>query len=236
MSISITQNAGAGGTSVADVVSDCTWSAPPISTTTTGTSGTGSVYVNVPPDYGYLQGPNTAVAGYCQKYIQQFARSNSTYGQNYSKEHRIACKMATNWTGTFTDIIYSLYHRINVFGNQSGVLTDIGFGIEINMTTKALSIRVHNGTSLTSKGTLWVAPTSGICSVDFMVKSDGAGYVSVYADGVFIDQVAGMSTATSTVAKTSTLDVVEIISGGSAGSTAQATAYVSNLRTFVAIG
>ena len=215
-----------------DMLSDCTWSVPPISTTTTGTSGTGSSYVNIPPDTGQLVGPNVNIAGYSQKGMQMFARSNSTYGFNYTKEMRIACKMAINWTSSFTGITYTLIQRLGNTGN--GALGVVGFGITINMATKVLSIVAHNGTTLTTKTTSWVAPTSGICSIDFMVKSDGTGTVSAYADGVFIDSTTGMSTTT-TSANPSMFATVEINSVGTS-STANATGYIANLRTFVAHG
>jgi hypothetical protein len=217
---------------VRDMLSDCTWSAPPISTTTTATSGTGASYVNIAPDTGYLIGPNVNLAGYCQKGMQMFARSNSNYGFNYTKEMRIACKMAINWTNAFTGITYTLIQRLGNTG--TGALGVVGFGITINMATKVLSIVAHNGTTLTTKTTSWVAPTSGICSIDFMVKSDGTGTVSAYADGVFIDSTTGMSTAT-TSANNSMFAAVEINSVGTT-STANATGYVTNLRTLVAHG
>jgi len=217
---------------VRDMLSDCTWSVPPISTTTTATSGAGATYVNIPPDTGYVFGPNVNIAGYAQKGMQMFARSNSTYGFNYTKEMRIACKMAINWTSTFTGITYTLIQRLGNSG--TGALGVIGFGITINMATKVLSIVAHNGTTLTTKTTSWVAPTSGICSIDFMVKSDGTGTVSAYADGVFIDSTTGMSTTT-TSANTSMFAAVEVNSVGTT-STANATGYVCNLRTLVAHG
>jgi len=161
-----------------------------------------------------------------------FARSNSTYGFNYTKEMRIACKMAIYWTNSFTGITYTLIQRLGSSGN--GALGVIGFGITINMATKVLSIVAHNGTTLTTKTTSWVAPTSGICSIDFMVKSDGTGTVSAYADGVLIDSTTGMSTAT-TSASTTMFTAVEINSVGTT-STANAIGYVSNLRTLVAHG
>ena len=215
-----------------DMLSDCTWSAPPISTTTTATSGTGAAYTNVPPDLGYLNGPNLNTAGFCQKGIQMFARSNSSYGFNYTKEMRIACKMAANWNGTFTGITYTLIQRLGNSG--SGALAAVGFGISINMATKVLSILAHNGTTLTTKTTSWAVPFAGIASVDFMVKSDGTGTVYAYADGVLIDSTTGMSTAT-TSANTSMFAAVEINSAGGT-STANAIGYISNLRTFVAHG
>jgi hypothetical protein len=215
-----------------DMLSDCTWSAPPISTTTTATSGTGATYTNVPPDFGYLNGPNVNTAGFCQKGIQMFARSNSSYGFNYTKEMRIACKMAANWNGTFTGITYTLIQRLGNSGN--GALAGVGFGISINMATKVLSILAHNGTTLTTKTTSWAVPFAGIASVDFMVKSDGTGTVYAYADGVLIDSTTGMSTAT-TSANTSMFAAVEINSAGGT-STANAIGYISNLRTFVAHG
>lgn len=215
-----------------DMLSDCTWSAPPISTTTTATSGTGAAYTNVPPDLGYLNGPNVNTAGFCQKGIQMFARSNSSYGFNYTKEMRIACKMAANWSGTFTGITYTLIQRLGNSG--SGALAAVGFGISINMATKVLSILAHNGTTLTTKTTSWAVPFAGIASVDFMVKSDGTGTVYAYADGVLIDSTTGMSTAT-TSANTSMFAAVEINSAGGT-STANAIGYISNLRTFVAHG
>jgi len=215
-----------------DMLSDCTWSAPPISTTTTATSGTGAAYTNVPPDLGYLNGPNVNTAGFCQKGIQMFARSNSSYGFNYTKEMRIACKMAANWNGTFTGITYTLIQRLGNSGN--GALAGVGFGISINMATKVLSILAHNGTTLTTKTTSWAVPFAGIASVDFMVKHDGTGTVYAYADGVLIDSTTGMSTAT-TSANTSMFAAVEINSAGGT-STANAIGYISNLRTFVAHG
>jgi hypothetical protein len=215
-----------------DMLSDCTWSVPPISTTITGSSGTGATYVNLAPDTGYLTGPNANIAGYIQKGMQMFARSNSTYGFNYTKEMRIACKMAINWTGTFTGITYTLIQRL---GNSGiGALGVVGFGISIDMVTKVLSIVAHDGTTLTTKATSWVAPTTGVASIDFMVKSDGTGTVSAYADGVFIDSTTGMSTATAS-ANTSMFAAVEVNSAGGT-STGGATGYISNLRTFVAHG
>lgn len=217
---------------VRDMLSDCTWSVPPITTTTTATSGTGSSYVNASPDFGYLQGPNVNLAGYCQKGLQMFARSNSTYGFNYTKEMRIACKMAINWSSTFTGITYTLIQRLGNSGN--GALAAVGFGITINMATKVLSILAHNGTTLTTKTTSWAVPFAGIGSVDFMVKHDGTGTVYAYADGVLIDSTTGMSTATSS-ANTSMFAAVEVNSAGTS-STANATGYISNLRSFVAHG
>jgi len=215
-----------------DMLSDCTWSAPPISTTTTGQSGTGAAFVNLPPDAGYLIGPNANIAGYIQKGMQMFARSNSCYGFNNTKEMRIACKMAISWSSTFTGITYTLLVRNTNAGN--GTLTQAGFGISINMATKVLSILAHNGTTLTTKATSWAVPFAGIASVDFMVKHDGTGTVFAYADGVLIDSTTGMSTAT-TSANTSMFAAVEVNSAGGT-STANATGYVSNLRTFVAHG
>ena len=161
-----------------------------------------------------------------------FARSNSTYGFNYTKEMRIARKMAIGWTTTFTGITYTLIQRLGNSG--TGALGVVGFGITINMATKVLSIVAHNGTTLTTKATSWVAPTTGICSIDFMVKSDGTGTVYAYADGGLIDSTTGMSTAT-TSANTNMFAAVEINSAGTS-STANATGYVSNLRTLVAHG
>ena len=217
---------------VIDMLSDGTWSAPPISTTTTATSGTGASYVNIPPDTGYLVGPNVNLAGYAQKGMQMFARSNSSYGFNYTKEMRVACKMAINWSGTFTGITYTLIQRLGNTG--TGALAAVGFGISINMATKVLSILAHNGTTLTTKTTSWAVPFAGIASVDFMVKSDGTGTVYAYADGVLIDSTTGMSTST-TSANTSMFAAVEVNSAGGT-STANATGYISNLRTFVAHG
>jgi hypothetical protein len=67
-----------------------------------------------------------------------------------------------------------------------------------------------------------------------MVKSDGTGTVYAYADGVLIDSTTGMSTTT-TSTNTSMFAAVEINSVGTS-STANATGYNSNLRTFVAHG
>ncbi len=216
-----------------DNLSDCTWSVPPITTTTTATSGTGAAYVNASPDFGYLTGPNANLAGFCQKYLLIFARSNSAYGFNFTKEIRVACKMAISWSGTSTGITYNLFFRVNS-GSGTGSLSQIGFGISINMATKVLSIQAHDGTTLTTKATSWAFP-SGIRSVDFMVKSDGTGTVYAYADGVLIDSTTGMSTATNSGAVTSALNVVEIVSAGGT-STGGATGYVCNLRSFVAHG
>jgi hypothetical protein len=215
------------------MLSDCTWSVPPITTTTTATSGTGAAYVNASPDFGYLTGPNANLAGFCQKYLLIFARSNSAYGFNFTKEIRVACKMAISWSGTSTGITYNLFFRVNS-GSGTGSLSQIGFGISINMATKVLSIQAHDGTTLTTKATSWAFP-SGIRSVDFMVKSDGTGTVYAYADGVLIDSTTGMSTATNSGAVTSALNVVEIVSAGGT-STGGATGYVCNLRSFVAHG
>ena len=217
-----------------DMLSDCTWSVPPITTTTTATSGTGASYVNAAPDYGYLTGPNVNLAGYCQKYLLVFARSNSGYGFNFSKEHRVACKMAINWSGSYTGVTFNLFFRVNS-GTGTGSLAQIGFGISINMATKVLSVQAHNGTTLTTKVTSWVVPTGGIASVDFMVKSDGTGTVYAYADGVFIDSTTGMSTGNTFSAITTSLNVVEITTAGTS-STGNPTGYVSNLRSFVAHG
>jgi hypothetical protein len=217
-----------------DMLSNCTWSVPPITTTTTATSGTGASYVNASPDFGYLTGPNVNLAGFCQKYLQMFARSNSTYGFNYTKEMRVACKMAIGWSNTFTGITYTLFFRVNT-GTTNGTLSQVGFGISINMATKVLSILAHNGTTLTTKATSWTPPAQGgIASIDFMVKSDGTGTVYAYGDGVLIDSTTGMSTATAS-GTTSAIAQVEINSAGGT-STAGATGYVSNLRTFVAHG
>jgi hypothetical protein len=218
---------------VIDMLSDGTWSAPPVSTTTTVTSGTGASYVNVPPDYGYLVGPNANTAGFCQKNIQMFARSNSTYGFNLSKEIRVACKIAASWNSSFTAITQTLFFRLNT-GTTNGTLSQRGFGISINMATKVLSILAHDGTTLTTKATSWAVPFAGIASVDFMVKSDGTGTVYAYADGVLIDSTTGMSTLAASVT-TQALAVVEINSAGGT-STANATSYISNLRAFVAHG
>ena len=216
---------------VRDMLSDCTWSAPPISATTSAQSGAGAGFVSIPPDTGQLYGPNANIAGYGQKGIQMFARSNSTYGFNYTKEMRVACKMGINWQGTFTGITYTLIQRLGI---GTGALAGVGFGISINMATKVLSILAHNGTTLTTKTTSWAVPYAGISSVDFMVKSDGTGTVYAYADGVLIDSTTGMSTAT-TSANTSMYAAVEVNSSGGT-STANALGYISNLRTFVAHG
>jgi hypothetical protein len=215
-----------------DNLSDCTWSAPPISSCLNGTSGTGANIVGASVDSAWTQGPNVNIAGYAQKGMQMFARSNSSYGFNYTKEMRIACKMAINWSGTFTGITYTLIQRLGNSGN--GALGVVGFGISIDMATKVLSIVAHDGTTLTTKATSWAVPFAGIASVDFMVKSDGTGTVSAYADGVFIDSTTGMSTAT-TSANTSMFAAVEINSAGGT-STANVIGYTSNLRTFVAHG
>jgi hypothetical protein len=219
---------------VRDMLSDCTWSVPPITTCTTSTSGTGAAYVNASPDYGYLWGPNVNTAGYCQKNFLMFARSNSTYGFNFTKEMRVACKIATNWNSTFVATSLTLFNRLNT-GTVNGTLSQIGFGISINLATKVLSILAHNGTTLTTKTTSWAVPYAGIASVDFMVKSDGTGTVYAYADGVLIDSTTGMSTA-STSSSTTIYTAVEINSAGGTSSPAQATAYVSNLRSFIAHG
>lgn len=218
---------------VLDVLTDCTWSAHPISTTTTVTSGTGATYVNIPPDYGYLTGPNANTAGFCQKSLTIFARSNSTYGFNLTKEIRIACKIAISWNSSFTAITQTLFFRLNT-GTTNGTLSQRGFGISINLATKVLSILAHDGTTLTTKATSWAVPFSGISSVDFMVKSDGTGTVYAYADGVLIDSTAGMSTLTAS-GTTNAVVNVEINSDGGT-STANATSYISNLRAFVAHG
>jgi len=218
---------------VRDMLSDCTWSAPPISTTTTATSGAGAAYVNIPPDYGYLVSPNANTAGFCQKSLALFARSNSTYGFNLTKEIRIACKIAASWSSSFTAITQTLFFRLNT-GTTNGTLSQRGFGISIDLSTKVLSILAHDGTTLTTKATSWAVPFSGIASVDFMVKSDGTGTVYAYADGVLIDSTGGMSTLTASVT-TSALAAVEINSAGGT-STANATTYVSNLRAFIAHG
>jgi len=220
---------------VRDYISDTTWSVPPITTTTTATSGTGAAYVNASPDYGYLWGPNVNTAGYCQKNILMFARSNSTYGFNFTKEIRISCKMATGWSSTFVATSLTLLFRMNT-GTTNGTLSQIGFGISINLATKVLSILAHNGTTLTTKTTSWAVPYAGIASVDFMIKSDGTGTVYAYADGVLIDSTTGFSTASNSGAVTAGYAAVEINSAGGTSSPAQATAYVSNLRTLVAHG
>ena len=89
---------------VRDMLSDCTWSVPPLTTCLSGTSGTGAVIIAASLDSVWTQGPNINTAGYAQKGMQMFARSNSTYGFNYTKEMRIACKMAIAWTNSFTAI------------------------------------------------------------------------------------------------------------------------------------
>jgi hypothetical protein len=215
-----------------DMLSDCTWSAPPITTCLSGTSGTGASVTNASLDTNWTQGPNVNIAGYAQKGMQMFARSNSSYGFNYTKEMRIACKMAINWPSTYQGITYTLIQRLGNSGN--GALGVVGFGISIDMVTKVLSIVAHDGTTLTTKATSWVAPITGIASIDFMVKSDGTGTVSAYADGVFIDSTTGMSTTT-TSANTSMFVAVEINSVGTT-STANVIGYNCNLRTFVAHG
>ena len=229
MSISISQT---GGESVADIVSKCTWNAHPISTCLTGTSGTGASIVNLAPDSNWLSSPNTLTAGYAQKGMQMFARSNSCYGFNYTKEMRIACKMAINWASTYQGITYTLIQRLGNSGN--GTLGVVGFGISIDMATKVLSILAHNGTTLTTKVTSWAVPFAGIASVDFMVKSDGTGTVSAYADGVLIDSTTGMSTATAS-ANPSMFAAVEI-NQTTAQITGNITGYIASLRTFVAHG
>ena len=217
---------------VRDMLSDCTWSAHPISTCLSGTSGTGASIVNLAPDSNWLSSPATLTAGYAQKGMQMFARSNSSYGFNYTKEMRIACKMAISWSTTYQGITYTLIQRLGNAGN--GALGVVGFGISIDMATKVLSILAHDGTTLTTKVTSWAVPFAGIASVDFMVKSDGTGTVSAYADGVLIDSTTGMSTATAS-ANPSMFAAVEInqttaqIAGGVTG-------YIANLRTFVAHG
>jgi hypothetical protein len=164
-----------------------------------------------------------------------FARSNSTYGFNYTKEMRIACKMATGWASTFVATSLTLFFRMNT-GTINGTLSQIGFGISINLATKVLSILAHDGTTLTTKTTSWAVPYAGIASVDFMVKSDGTGTIYAYADGVLIDSTTGFSTASNSGAVTAGYAAVEINSAGGTSSPAQATAYVSNLRSFVAHG
>ena len=219
---------------VRDMLSDCTWSVPPIVSTTTATSGTGAAYVNAAPDYGYLQGANVNLAGYCQKYLLVFARSNSGYGFNFLKEYRVACKMAANWTASYTGVTYNLFFRINS-GTGTGSLAQIGFGISIDMPTKVLTIQAHDGTTLTTKATSYVVPNFGISSVDFMVKSDGTGTVYAYADGVLIDSTTGMSTGNTFSIFTSALNVVEVTTAGTSSS-GNPTVYVSNLRSFIAHG
>ena len=128
----------------------------------------------------------------------------------------------------------TLFNRLNT-GTTNGTLSQIGFGISINLATKVLSILAHNGTTLTTKVTSWAVPYAGIASVDFMVKSDGTGTVYAYADGVLIDSTTGFSTASNSGAVISCYAAVEINSAGTS-STANATGYVSNLRTLVAHG
>ena len=60
--------------------------------------------------------------------------------------------------------------------------------------------------------------------------------IYAYADGVLIDSTTGMSTATTSSSITQIYAAVEINSAGGTSSPAQATAYVSNLRSFVAHG
>ena len=204
----------------------------PITTATTATSGTGAAYVSASPDYGYLTGPNANIAGYCQKGFLIFSPSNSTYGWNAAKEARIACKMAIGWNTAITGITYTLLHRANT-GTTNGTLTQAGYGISIDMTTKVLSILAHNGTTLTTKATSWSAPsTTNPVSIDFMVKTDGTGNVYAYADGVLIDSTAGMATS---IGFTTSHASVEINSAGGT-STGAITGFVSNLKAFHAHG
>ena len=204
----------------------------PITTATTATSGTGAAYVAASPDYGYLTGPNANIAGYCQKGFIMFSPSNSIYGWNGTKEARISCKMAIGWNTAMTGITYTLFHRANT-PPTNGTLTQAGYGISINMTTKVLSILAHNGTTLTTKATSWSAPaTSNPVSIDFMVKTDGAGNVYAYADGVLIDSTTGMATS---IGFTASHASVEINSAGGT-STAGAVGFVSNLKAFHAHG
>jgi hypothetical protein len=236
----ITQTVNTNSTALAttgfvrDMLSDCTWSVPPITTCTTATSGTGASYVNASPDFGYLDGPDANIAGFSQKNFQMFARSNSVYGFNFTKEIRVGCKIAASWSSTFTAITQTLFFRMNT-GTTNGTLSQTGFGISINMATKVLSILAHNGTTLTTKATSWAVPFAGIGSVDFMVKSDGSGTVYAYGDGVLIDSTTGMSTAINSAGVTTAFAAVEINSAGGT-STGGALAYVSNLRSFVAHG
>lgn len=218
-----------------DNLVDCTWSVPPIVSTTTVTSGAGATYVNASPDFGYLVGSNANTAGFCQKNFAMFARSNSTYGFNFTRNIKVGCKIALPWSGTFAAITQTLFFRL-VTGTTNGTLTQIGFGISINLATKVLSILAHNGTTLTTKATSWTPPAQGgISSIDFMIESNGAGTVFAYADGVLIDSTDGMSTATNSGTTTQALAAVEINSAGGT-STAGATSYISNLRSFVAHG
>lgn len=217
-----------------DAIIDGSLSIMPITTTTTVTSGTGAAYVNASPDFGYLTGPNVNLAGFCQKNFNMFARSNSTYGFNFTRNIKVGCKIALNWSGTFTAITQTLFFRLST-GTTNGTLTQIGFGISIDLATKVLSILAHNGTTLTTKTTSWAVPTSGISSVDFIIESNGTGTVFAYADGVLIDSTSGMSTATNSGATTQAQAQVEVNSAGGT-STANATTYISNLRAFVAHG
>jgi hypothetical protein len=70
--------------------------------------------------------------------------------------------------------------------NGAGDMTRRGFGWEIigNATTRYLTLAVHNGTTLTKVTSSYVV--TGLNVFDWDIVSDGAGNVTLYADGAAV--------------------------------------------------
>lgn len=111
--------------------------------------------------------------------------SKSTiYGINFSKP--VFCSGRAWSDSTITDPnVTAAWYFGKAESNGAGDLSRRGFGWEIigNATTRYLTLVVHNGTTLTKVTSSYVV-TSNV--FDWDVVSDGAGNVTLYADGVSV--------------------------------------------------